>query len=737
MLNDVNTMRAVRESRMRTVRSLIVTMFLLLQAGARLHGQEPSLFMAEEDFKARKGLTEREPWAKQSFAALLKEADDFPRSYTARFGLKDAAPPPEGGQWLHWYACPETGRPLEFHPPDQNICPDTGKNFSGYPYDHVVYQLRNDALAEAAVALGLAFRFTSKEEYAKKAAALLSNYARVYPTYVLHDNNGKASPNGAKAYSQTLDESIWLIKIAWTYDLIRGAGVLTQQQKQDIETNVLRASAATVMKAHKEPTYNIQSWINGAIAAVGFTLNDQPLISEAIDGPIGFRYQMHTFVHEGFWEEGAWGYQFYAMRPLTMLAQMATRKGINLWRQEPNLITLFHSPLGVVLPDGKLPAFNDSGSPDLYGEAYLYEVAYASTSDPALLRVIEHGPRSDREALLFGVEKLPKTPVPKLTSAVFPEAGYAALRSTSSDLTTIMKFGPHGGAHGHFDKLNFILFSHGKLLAVDPGTYPYGLPIHREWDSKTIAHNTISVDEQRQSAATGKLLKWRVGDGWAAVRADAGSAYTTAHLQRTILLTNSYVLIVDDCQTADSKPHIYDWAYHNIGTESSMNKTAMEPDRLSAQNGYEHLSNTKHIVTSDALAIHFYVSGESALPDSVSNSTPATYRSVTPSSVASASQPSAQVEVDLRMLPALGTEVITGEAPSRDIRAPVPFVLVRRSGQTATFAALITTYDSGGAKLQQNVTFTQTSSGRYQISGPHFSDSFSAQGDLDFHHQAK
>ena len=157
-----------------------------------------------------------------------------------------------------------------------------------------------------------------------------------------------------------------------------------------------------------------------------------------------------------------------------------------------------------------------------------------------LLNVIEHGVRGDREAFLFGAQQLPKAAAPRLASAVFPEAGYATLRSSTNDLTAIMKFGPHGGGHGHYDKLNFILFSHGITLAEDPGTHFYGLPIHREWDSITIAHNTISIDGQRQAQATGKLLEWQVGDGWTAVRADAGAAYTTANLQRTILLTPGY-----------------------------------------------------------------------------------------------------------------------------------------------------------------------------------------------------
>ena len=714
----------------------ICVTFLLLHAFGYIHGQSPSLFMSEEDFKVRQQVAEREPWAKASLAALIKEADDFPSSYNRRFGLTDAAPPAEGGQWLHWYACPETGRALQFIPPDQNICPDSGKNYSGYPYDHVVYQLRNDALAEAAVALGLAFRFTHKEEYAQKAAKILNAYARVYPTYKLHDINGKSGPNGAKAYAQTLDESIWLIKIAWTYDLIRGADTLSAQEKQAIEADVLRASAAMVLKAHKEPTYNIQSWINGAAAAVGFTLNDQALIKEAIDGPIGFRYQMHRFVTEGFWAEGAWGYQFYAMRPLTMTAQMAARKGINLWKQEPNLVALFHSPLGVMLPDGKLPAFNDSGSPDLYEQDYLYEVAYAGTSDPALLTVIEHGARSDREAFLFGVERLPHAAPPKLVSTVFREAGYAALRSSKTDLTVVMKFGPHGGAHGHFDKLNFVLYSHGQVLAIDPGTHPYGIPIHREWDSMTIAHNTISVDQQRQSASTGKLLDWHVGDDWVAVRADAGAAYATARLQRTILLTSNYVLIADRCESADGQPHTYDWAYHNIGTESLVSPLKTESYTLTATNGYQHLSNTTHGVTSDAIAVRFVSGPRRIQSKSESNSTPATYYSAKPPSPKPII-PGTKVELDLQMLPAAKTEVITGNAPSKSSQSPVPFVIVRRSGTSASFGALIAVKDEQVTDTQQHLTLEEDPAGQFSVKGPHLSDRFSNNEELDLHHYVK
>ena len=79
----------------------------------------------------------------------MKEADAFPESYEKQFGPKVVELPSEGGQWGHYHACPQTGRQLVFSPPNHNVCPDTGQEFSGYPYDQVVYTMRANALGSA------------------------------------------------------------------------------------------------------------------------------------------------------------------------------------------------------------------------------------------------------------------------------------------------------------------------------------------------------------------------------------------------------------------------------------------------------------------------------------------------------------------------------------------------------------------------------------------------------------
>ena len=698
--------------------ALLRLLAVLLPIAIQLHSaaQAPSLFLTLQDFHDRAEIAKHAPWAGASLTQVIHEADAFPQSYEKRFGLQSVELPSEGGQWLHWYVCPETGTPLTFRPPNHNVCPDTGKEYPGAPFDQVVNQLRNDDLRRAALTLALAYRFTGEQRYAKQAVQILTGFADRYQGWPLHDNYGKPTANGGKAYSQTLDESIWLIDIAWTYDLVRGSGLLDQAAKTHIENDLLRASYATVSKAHKGPTNNIQSWINAAIAAVGFTLHDDTLIHEAIDGPIGFRYQMHRYVVQGFWIEGAFGYHFYALRALTATAQMAKRAGIDLWSQEPALLSLFKGPMGVVLPNGDLPPFNDSNQVDLYAQDYLYEEAYAASRDPRFLPVMTKYGRTNREALLFGVADVPNAQPLTLKSEVYADAGYATLRNGKNDFTVIAKFGQHGGGHGHYDKLSFILYSQGRIMGVDPGTQLYGLPLHQQWDSMTIAHNTVSVDQQRQAQSTGRLMAWHTGDDWTSVTLDAGAIYNDVSFQRSILLTPNYCVVADHIHSSTS--HTVDWIYHDVGSLQIAHPEITEPvNDLPAQNGYGLLKEVKGTAASGGLQARFLdASGSKSEEESTSNSPAATMRAgkVEPKTPTAAQGPAA---IEL-IMPADGEqEFMTGVAPGHDLKKPVPFVLARKHGDDVRFTAVLSPLTDVAVRQS-----AKGSSRDLKVSGTGFSD---------------
>lgn len=78
---------------------------------------------------------------------------------------------------------------------------------------------------------------------------------------------------------------------------------------------------------------------------------------------------------------------------------------------------------------------------------------------------------------------------------------FAVLRSEPSeaDIYLLMDYGPHGGTHGHPDRLNIIFYANGRLQAPDFGNLcDYRLPLWREWDQQTISHNTVVVNEESQ-----------------------------------------------------------------------------------------------------------------------------------------------------------------------------------------------------------------------------------------------
>ena len=64
-------------------------------------------------------------------------------------------------------------------------------------------------------------------------------------------------------------------------------------------------------------------------------------------------------------------------------------------------------PLLFAMPNGKLPAFNDSGSGGSIRQSVHYEYGYAHYRDPRYLKVLSKSNRKSWNALLYGQSLLP------------------------------------------------------------------------------------------------------------------------------------------------------------------------------------------------------------------------------------------------------------------------------------------------------------------------------------------
>jgi hypothetical protein len=615
---------------------------------------EPRLLLNQADFTRINKTAAAQPWAAKIVRGIVRFADEWPAQHLREYGLAEWDIPREGGGWSHAYVCPEHGIRLQQRG-GRNICPVDGKDYHGYPIDNVVFSQRAIANSAAVRDLGMAYRLTGKPEYAAKARRILIAYADIYPTLPVHDNNNKRDTRtGARVMSQTLSEASWIMPMLFGYDLVRDG--LSAEDRSHIDNSLLR-SAAVVIRKNDAGKSNWQSWHNAALLGIGLLLADRELITLAIDGPGGFRFQLReSITSDGPWYEGAWGYHFFALQPLLLTKEMADRTNLAV-PEVGALKRMFEAPLLCVFPDGSLPAFNDSGYTDLNAEARWYDIGYRMLRDPRYLTVASKGERT-LEGLLWGAESLAPQAGAELSSALLPEAGVAVMRVKGSDHTLAIKFGPHGGGHGHYDKLTFVSYANGARLATDPGTQAYAAKTHATWDKMTVAHNTISVDGKVQAEATGKLLEWVPLPGAAMIRLDAGPAYPGVTLERTILLTPEYALDSFSASAADQKPHRYDWLYHNFGVLSSV--LPLEPyTSLPKENGYQHLSGAKGAATNGTWSIAF-------------------------------EQKSANLRV--QMLGADGTEVVAGQGLGPDLRVPVPFVMARRAAPETRFVALLEPY---------------------------------------------
>lgn len=371
-----------------------------------------------------------------------------------------------------------------------------------------------------------------RREYAQKAGEILLAYADRYAGYPLHDINGNARVGGGRIMAQTLDESVWLIPLAFGYALVRET--MPDAARAHVEKDLLVA-AADVIRSHKMGIHNIQCWKNSAVGLAGLAANNEALVREAIDDPQrGFRVQ----IARGITDDGLW-----------------------------------------------------------------YEGSFIPTA-----------------------------------SVIMKNAGFAMLRADGNAIA--IRFGKHGGGHGHPDKLNIVTYAAGHLFGLDAGSINYGVPLHREWYRATIAHNTVAVDGKNQSNVDGQLEQW--SEASISARVDA---YRGVTLRRTLRLEGS--TLQDRFECSSGAEHDYDYAFHAVGEfGTSLGLKARGPL------GYLHVEKVSEARPSG----DWWAEWE---------------------------QGRARWRLNVKGVP--GTTVYTGVGPGRTPADRVPLVIVRRHGKETVY----------------------------------------------------
>ncbi|MBN2449405.1 MAG: heparinase II/III family protein [Lentisphaeria bacterium] len=426
----------------------------------------------------------------------------------------------------------------------------------------------HDALAKQAGIHAYAYRITGKTEYARRVREILLGYARLYPEEYREHRGVNGSDTG-KVMAQRLSEAMWVIPLIQAYDLAGDADAFADADRESIEKDLIRTAlefihgkraAADDVAARnaKNPNWrkdpavrrpgggamgNWTAFYNMAFIHGGSVLGDRDWIDI---GAAGLKDMLENGIGEdGMWGEGAIGYQQFARHAMVGGIEALARKGIDLWSYKQNAFkNLFDSEFAYAYPDATSPGINDSGRAPVgsgwtamaFDYAYLRygDTRYASTVNNTP-RQLHHSPACYFPTLIY--RTLPEEPVQDQRSLVFDKLGYAILRGQDAGSPTflLMDYGPHGGVHGHPDKLNLILFADGDELAGEPQAFRYEDERHANWTRPSIAHWTLSLDEQAQNPTTGRLVCFADAGDAKVIRAQTAGAYAGVALDRTVI----------------------------------------------------------------------------------------------------------------------------------------------------------------------------------------------------------
>lgn len=547
----------------------------------------PFVFTTKEQIANAKENIKKFPWAKKIYDDMMKRSDQL-------LALPNEIPD-RAGNWAHYYACKDCGCRLKTITPTQHQCTNCGKMHTGDPYDGVVIASVHSRWADNARLLGLAYAFTDKIEYAKRSASIFKEYAEKYQKYVPEDYRGKKGV-GWKVISYCLGQAVWAIPIAQGYDFIRDAGVLTDDEKRLIENDFLRDVAKSVQGSRS--IHNITCWRNAAVGTIGLAIGDPKLVQWAIEEPTGLKEEIaQGILEDGFWFEGSWGYHFYALSPLCYLSESAGHVGIDVF--DRRFERMFTAPLQFMTAERFLPAFNDSGAGATVGYSWCYAVAhrhYPQNKEIAWLvgRAIAEGKVNDVTSLLYLPGEVKAEDAPPMKTTLFTSSGIVILRSPSGadPIYVALEYGPHGGGHGHPDKLGFVLCALGKELAPDAGSISYAVPLHKQWYRQTLSHSTLTVDRESQQPTTGELHYMNSSPEFQIASVRTAEAYPGVIYDRTMAMIGSEcVLVLDNVKS--EKEHLYDIAYHVRGELKADLDLQPPAAPVGDKNGYEILESVK------------------------------------------------------------------------------------------------------------------------------------------------
>ncbi len=412
------------------------------------------------------------------------------------------------------------------------------------------------------LASAFSWELTGQKRYAQKVATFLLRLSDPRIGY----------PQTLRACNQSLvQEGHFFQQMAMAYDIVLDSGVLSDSDRQQIETT-FRMLLGTIERSSEGGSIN--NWnLAEDCGAFYCALSMQDLVwaERFFAGPSGIEDQLAKgTMDDGWWYECSISYNMWCASEFTQAAIAYEPFGFNFrtawvpasyssnallsaqlnggngvesaqpWMKgkpfgmDPTLYgpirrpyrtitNLWNSMLPFVDYRGVMFGLNDSTESRVAGSrievsAAPFEIAYWAYRDPRYAEMIKLG--GGQRDLLYGVVDLPaKTPEEFRGSAYADNVGLAMLRSQTlgrpmrEQIQAALHYGTHGWAHGHFDRTDLVsLMRYGRSFWNPESVfYVYEPFMYKFFTQTSVNHNMVVVDQKMQQATPGERLLFYTG----------------------------------------------------------------------------------------------------------------------------------------------------------------------------------------------------------------------------------
>lgn len=360
---------------------------------------------------------------------------------------------------------------------------------------------------------------------------------------------------------------------ACAYDLIYDWDGWTEKDRENIEQTMrFYMEYIDVEICSGEASNWLLAEIAGAVYCAA-VLGDKERMERFLYGPGGASDQLAKGVlDDGWWYEASIGYNLMCAGLMSELALAAAHFGMNfkdirvspayrrtncvegarfdglsndIWGENTkntrSIEMLWDSLIPFYDYRGVVMGINDSSEQKSNAQTTAfykldYELAYLLYHKPEYAYMISRLGDDERN-VLFGEEMRPAYELDELPyekSCYAQNAGSVVLRSHKKNrpireqIQVGLKYGSHGGAHGHYDRASMNgLMRYGRSLTNPENIwYSYHTFMYKFYCQTSINHNMVTVDLKQQEAAPPKQLLFYSGDAMQAFGVENNSRWS-------------------------------------------------------------------------------------------------------------------------------------------------------------------------------------------------------------------